>query len=423
MFSAPFSTPSADADYALPDPIVHVARPAPRLLPAGAVAWAPGSPPGRWAPTALPVPFVLDASANADAAALPRAVLAAELDVALRTWSLPACSGFRGRFAGDAADGQRDGDDGVNVVIVHAAAWPGGLTPGAVAQTVVHVSADGRLHDADVHLNAVDWRFSRDGAAGTIDLRSVLVHELGHALGLGHTSDPRATMATNGSGVRWRSLEADDVLGVCTLYPGAGDGGCEQAEQAPCPAGYACVARRCQRLGERADLCAPCDPGAATPPCEAAGDGARCVDPSLLPAGDAPPGGRDPAGSVCGRPCEDERDCGPGFGCRRTTAAGDLQCVARDACRSAASPCASSGDCAGATCAEGACVGLSSRSPGGAEAEDAGAGAPATQAPIAIAAAGGGCAQGDTGRPVGSYAALAALAMIGAARSRRTRAR
>ncbi len=54
-----------------------------------------------------------------------------------------------------------------------------------------------------------------------VDLDSLLTHEAGHLLGLGHTRDPAATMYPGyelGS-VELRTLAADDVAGVCSIYP------------------------------------------------------------------------------------------------------------------------------------------------------------------------------------------------------------
>jgi hypothetical protein len=278
------------------------------------------------------------------------------------------CTSFRARY-----DGERSvapGDDGVNAVFFHADAWPADLEPGVVAQTVISLDADGHIHDADIHLNGVDHRFSLDGAPGTEDLRSVLVHEIGHALGLVHVADPRATMSVSGSGVRWRSLEKIDRDAVCALYPGTGAPGCDSF---PCPTGLLCVASRCQRPGTRSDVCSPCVREMWA--CEGAGDDARCIDLG--------------AGRVCGRACAVDGDCGVGFACRPTTEAGDLQCVSLDGCRNGANVCQTDADCKDSRCQDGACVG-----PGDPTSSDAGADAAETDsgtpAPLAIAP-GGGC--------------------------------
>ena len=54
-----------------------------------------------------------------------------------------------------------------------------------------------------------------------MDLDSLLTHEAGHLLGLGHTQDRAATMFpgyTRGS-TGLRSLGYDDVSGLCAIYP------------------------------------------------------------------------------------------------------------------------------------------------------------------------------------------------------------
>lgn len=240
--------------------------------------------------------------------------LRTEVEIAARTWSTVPCTAFRAGLTPNRSPALTAQDDGRNGIFVHTTEWPSSFVPGALAQTIVTVGPDGSLHDADIHLNAKDHTFSLDGAGGTIDLRSVLTHELGHALGLGHATDPRATMFPSGAGQRWRSLEADDRLGVCTLYPGTGGPRCPEA---PCPSGAVCLDGQCQRLTERSSVCSSCVREADA--CEGTGDDARCVDlaPGFL---------------GCLRACVTQADCGPGFSCQATTEAGDFQCVPQDAC-------------------------------------------------------------------------------------------
>lgn len=349
-------------------------------------SWTFGETGATWPPSALPIRFALPLAVSRDLAGAEEA----ELDVALRAWPLVPCTALRTAFAGRAAIAPAD--DGVNGVFFHDDAWPKELLEGALAQTILHTDASGRLHDADIHINGAGYRWAIEGDATRIDLRGVLVHELGHALGLGHSASPRATMVpTPPSPLAWRSLEADDRAGICALYPGQGDPGCESG--AACPAGYACVARRCERAGATKTVCSPCErvPGA----CEAAGDDARCVDFGVGAA----------AGRVCGRACAKDDDCGPRFACVATTTSGDWQCVAREGCAAGPTPCTKDEQCAAPyVCRGGACAGR-------AEAEaDAGGGdadADAQPAAAAMREPGGGCSTGGGATDVGWLLPLA----------------
>jgi len=350
-------------------------------------AWTHGDFGATWPMAALPVAFAL-ASPSRDLGA----DTLAELDVALRTWPLVRCTGWRTKLAGTTT--APAGDDGTNGVYWHDDAWPSALVAGALAQTVLHTDVNGYLHDADIHVNGAAYRWSLDGAGATVDARSVLVHELGHALGLGHTTVPGATMnPTHAPGIAWRSLEQDDRDGVCALYPGTGDDGCDAAA---CPAGFACVARACERRGARAEVCSPCErlPGA----CEGAGDDARCVDL---------PGGR-----ACARACATDAECGGRFRCKPTTASGDLQCVPDDACASGPWPCTADAECAaaGAVCRSGACLAPLENADAGAPDASVDAGAPQAIAPR------GGCSTAP-GSPTGPILLAIAIAFARARRA------
>ncbi|CAN0924092.1 Metalloendoproteinase 5-MMP [Linum grandiflorum] len=78
---------------------------------------------------------------------------------------------------------------------------------------------NGRLHlDGDE-----DWVVSGfgDGLPTAVDLETVAVHEIGHLLGLGHSSDPEAIMyPTITSMTRKVELAQDDIDGLRQLYGG-----------------------------------------------------------------------------------------------------------------------------------------------------------------------------------------------------------
>jgi hypothetical protein len=117
---------------------------------------------------------------------------------------------------------------------------------------------------------------------------------------------------SNARAIAWRSIEKDDVDGVCSLYPGTGAPTCDTGTA--CPSGFACIASRCARPATPFEVCSPCvrEIGA----CAAAGEDARCVDL-----------GQDESGaarSVCGRACVtagSSAECGAGFRCTPTIAA------------------------------------------------------------------------------------------------------
>jgi hypothetical protein len=98
-------------------------------------------------------------------------------------------------------------------------------------KTRVFFTDSGLLTEADIVLNP-NQPFSTDGTVGSYDFQSAVTHEIGHALGLDHTSLIGATMqprqGRNGlygqPALFMRTLSEDDRSGIRALYSRTGTG-------------------------------------------------------------------------------------------------------------------------------------------------------------------------------------------------------
>jgi hypothetical protein len=81
---------------------------------------------------------------------------------------------------------------------------------------------DGTVTAATVELNECDHKFTPPSGTATdlFDLQSVMTHELGHVLGLGHGDNSAAIMYPNGSGAVARTPHADDETALLLIYLG-----------------------------------------------------------------------------------------------------------------------------------------------------------------------------------------------------------
>jgi hypothetical protein len=95
----------------------------------------------------------------------------------------------------------------------------------------------GVIHSSDVFLNTTfDWSVAPNGEPGRFDVQSVMTHELGHVLGLGHSVIGETEPASGGGrtilgkravmfpiayprgNIEDRTLEADDIAGISDVY-------------------------------------------------------------------------------------------------------------------------------------------------------------------------------------------------------------
>ncbi|MES1178984.1 MAG: matrixin family metalloprotease [Myxococcales bacterium] len=108
-----------------------------------------------------------------------------------------------------------------NVITFHDSTWPYAESGAeTLALTTVYFNPNsGEIYDANVEINSNLQTFAlTDAQYPTVDLNSVLTHELGHFLGLSHSSITSATMFSNyDEGMK--TLEADDVAAICASLP------------------------------------------------------------------------------------------------------------------------------------------------------------------------------------------------------------
>lgn len=168
------------------------------------------------------------------------------LNRSVATWNAVSCGGtpigYQLIVLGDrtTCDGPlyRDGGGNVNSVQFVLDGWADRMyDANAFAVTTVwHRRSTGEILDADMDLNERRGPYGICPTGGcdtrTVDLENVVTHELGHYLGLAHSEEVDATMyvsAVAGEVIK-RDLDADDIEGMCAVYPpGRPEGECDHA--------------------------------------------------------------------------------------------------------------------------------------------------------------------------------------------------
>jgi predicted Zn-dependent protease len=96
-------------------------------------------------------------------------------------------------------------------------------TGSCLAATLIGYYTGAVIYDADVYTNTrYSYTSSRetDGCSGEFDIDGVMVHEVGHVIGIGHSNVAGATMypSVNACNINNRTLEADDRAAAADLY-------------------------------------------------------------------------------------------------------------------------------------------------------------------------------------------------------------
>jgi hypothetical protein len=168
----------------------------------------------------------------------------AEIGRAMAEWSRVAAVQFGQAFSATAART-------VNILFAtgdHGDGYPFDGQGGSLAHTFYPSPPNPEPIAGDMHFDgAEEWVTGPDVSTRSVDLFSVALHELGHALGLGHSDLPRSVMYPYYR--RASSLTAEDINAILTLYaaptvtgddpgttPGGGEGpGSGDAPATPVP--------------------------------------------------------------------------------------------------------------------------------------------------------------------------------------------
>lgn len=103
--------------------------------------------------------------------------------------------------------------DGINQI-----RW--GITAGSLATTTFWYNATtGDILEVDCVLNDnLTWSVGTPTPAGQYDVESIMLHQFGHYLSIGHSTPPAIMQPTVPSGTQRRLLTVDDQYGIESIY-------------------------------------------------------------------------------------------------------------------------------------------------------------------------------------------------------------
>jgi Cys-rich repeat protein len=289
----------------------------------------------------------------------------------MQQWNAPSCTSFRTVYKGKVTRGNTS--DGYNVLMF------GSFSAGSSTTAITYTrwgATSKQYTDADIVFRTTKpW--SINPSSQQLDLRGTATHEIGHLLGLGHSSVLAATMyAKTGTGASPRRfLDGDDIRGLCFLYPATTAPPPECTKDADCSNGQICQQTKCvTKTDGRGVLCGSSAGGVSC------NQGLLCVNKAGQPAycveycnnGVCPNGGKclktTSGSSFCA--CDSDSDCNTGQVCKNrncfssqsSMCRADADCVSplkclEGTCQQPPGGCSSDNDCpSGNVCDTGKCV-------------------------------------------------------------------
>lgn len=258
----------------------------------------------EWPEERQPIPIHLH---NNDAGDISVAQMEIIAQNAMEEWNRVPCSSIAVEYAGLTEDIVQPNENQVLEWIDEPERW-GGMGTMTAGATIINAYRDPETREyqvlqVDIAFNAVNFQWVEGGASlrepEIVDPLAILVHEIGHFLGLGHTraDDPAATMvAAYIPDTNQKTLALDDKAGICSIY-WVPEGECQSDDE--CREGEQCVDHTDAETGETVKLCAE-QRGTYGDPCS--GRDLNCEGLCLFTSTDFSTG-------RCSTFCETDDDC------------------------------------------------------------------------------------------------------------------
>jgi len=164
------------------------------------------------------------------------------MHAAFADWQAVSCSALTFQYLGTTSNksilpitGKTNGKN--ELVFINNSSWKFGQYTLGVTSPLYYY--DGKIFEADIAFNGYLQSWTTTYNPWKVDVKAVTIHEIGHYFGQQHVLkgydayDPPTMAPQTGPGSTSASLEEDDKLGACFLYPKGGYYTCSNNDDCP----------------------------------------------------------------------------------------------------------------------------------------------------------------------------------------------
>lgn len=169
------------------------------------------------------VGITLNTKGSAD---VPVASVETAVQQAVNAWQNVPGKSLQIQYRGKSATAVQNSSDRINSVQWFESSWAYSSDFIAITKFSYYLQDPPYIVDADILMNGKNYKWSTTATVNgpTMDVQQILIHELGHLIGLAHTSVYNAQMYPYASEKVSRSLNLDDKTGTQYLYGTVGSG-------------------------------------------------------------------------------------------------------------------------------------------------------------------------------------------------------